>query len=85
MPLRSDHPSRDPRVLLLPCEAYEVERIRALVGQAMATLELRPNGRREVRIHNKYGFNRSYLAWRGNSAPRGAAQPVVEAPRAGGE
>jgi uncharacterized protein (DUF362 family) len=38
-------PARDARVFLFHCEAYEVERIRRIVGAAMDQMELRPRGR----------------------------------------
>jgi len=43
------HPAQDARVFLFHCEAYEVERIRSLVGQAMTALDLRPRGRTLVK------------------------------------
>jgi len=43
------HPSQDARVFLFHCDAYDAERIRALVGQAMTALDLRPHGRTLVK------------------------------------
>ncbi len=45
----AQHPSQDARVFLFHCEAYDVEKIRALVRSAMETLDLRPRGRTLVK------------------------------------
>ena len=49
LPSRPPHPARDARVFLFHCDAYDVARIRALVGEAMALLGLRPHGRTLVK------------------------------------
>ncbi|MDB4933438.1 MAG: Iron-sulfur cluster-binding protein, partial [Labilithrix sp.] len=46
---RSAHPAQDARVFLFHCDAYDVARIRALVGEAMTALDLRPHGRTLVK------------------------------------
>jgi uncharacterized protein (DUF362 family) len=43
------HPTQDARVFLFHCDAYDVERIRTLVRDAMAALDLRPRGRTLVK------------------------------------
>ncbi|HSO37272.1 MAG TPA: DUF362 domain-containing protein [Labilithrix sp.] len=43
------HPAQDARVFLFHCDAYDVGRIRELVGQAMTALDLRPHGRTLVK------------------------------------
>ncbi|MDB4941292.1 MAG: Iron-sulfur cluster-binding protein [Labilithrix sp.] len=43
------HPRQDARVFLFHCAEYDVARIRALVGGAMASLDLRPSGRTLVK------------------------------------
>jgi uncharacterized protein (DUF362 family) len=43
------HPTQDAQVFLFHCDAYDVARIRALVGDAMGALGLRPHGRTLVK------------------------------------
>ncbi|MBX3187258.1 MAG: DUF362 domain-containing protein [Labilithrix sp.] len=43
------HPSRDARVFLFHCDAYDAERIRGIVRTAMEALDLRPHGRTLVK------------------------------------
>ena len=46
---RPAHPAQDARVFLFHCDDYDAARIRALVGDAMTALDLRPRGRTLVK------------------------------------
>jgi uncharacterized protein (DUF362 family) len=43
------HPTQNAQVFLFHCDEYDAGRIRAIVGQAMAALDLRPSGRALVK------------------------------------